>query len=181
MLSKARATEPLGTPVPAGRAANSLIPLVRGILDGDIADAWPGQLVIERTVRGRVCRVIEFTPERGAPSPWDGFQITTPMSSSSRCSRSAASTSPRSISAKTIRPHETKRKPTCPMFLDTPVEERREILLEPGEEYEIEIGWSWQAWQRTPTAPTRRPRRPPALGRRAQRRKNSDLPQRAKT
>ncbi len=45
--------------------------------------------------------------------------------------------------------------------VDTPIDERREIVLEPGEDYRIEVSWEWQAWRSNDAGSDSPPANPP--------------------
>lgn len=120
---------------------------VRGIQDDSLADTWPGRIVKTFQTDTRVCQVIEFEPEPGASGPWHGLQVSTPpgldVTVLSICGTDQVMVEARDQDEEARTGMMTELVNT----LALPVEERREVLLEPGEEYEITVSWSWQVWQ----------------------------------
>lgn len=139
-------------------------PVVRGIVDTDLADTWPGKVLHTHLAEGRTCRVIEYQPARGLRGPWNGFQIITPQGKMitllSVCGidQSMADRRNEDQAARDDRRDEIVTAGVAA------VNERREVLLEAGEDYEIEIEWSWQAWQSNEDATDSPPATPPGVG-----------------
>jgi len=122
--------------------------VVTGIVGTLPADGWVGEVIDQRQGRdGRRCVLMRFQPRSGATGPWNGLRIQVPAgktvslvsvcgidqrAADARASDSAVQASLLSLLA---------------TVMAQPVEERREIVLEPASEYQVEIGWSWQVWQ----------------------------------
>lgn len=119
------------------------LPVVRGIKSDTLADTW-GAKVIE--TRGR-CSIVEFTPAPSAVGPWGGVQVVAPAGTRvglvSVCGVDQVMVDAREED-------EANRLDvlaTLTGILMLPVEKRREVLFEPGDDYEIQVDWSWSYWR----------------------------------
>ena len=135
-------------PFPKPAAADpSPVPVVRGIIGSDLADNWIGRVVKTVTDKNRTCRVMEFTPERGQIGPWNGAQVLSPVGQDitllAICGVDQVMVDQRSDD-QAARDDRLDEVSNAQNTLPT---ERREILLEPGTIYEIELRWSWQFWK----------------------------------
>ena len=122
--------------------------VVTGIVGTRPRDGWAGEVIEQRQGRdGRGCVLMRFQPRPGLTGPWNGLRIQVPAgktvtlvsvcgidqrAADARASDSAVQASLLNILA---------------TVMALPVEERREIVLAPATEYQVEIGWSWQVWQ----------------------------------
>lgn len=132
------------------RLANSLLdglPMVQGeeYADGDRI-AWPGEVVSEHRGRDGPCRLIAYRP-RGAAGSWRGFRIVSPPGRIvflvAHCGIEQRVVDARDDDIG----HQADTAATLKDAAATPADERRTILLDPNTEYEVEVQWSWQAWQ----------------------------------
>ena len=147
-----------GTAVMA-RAAVRTATTVTGLVDDRLRDPWPGRLVDRREGRdGRSCELIVFEPRDAGLGPWDGFRIDPPPGKTvtvvSVCGIDQRAADARAQDA-AVAAHLVGVLTQVTLL---PVEERREIVLEPDTEYEIAVGWSWQAWE--PATPDEQPPAP---------------------
>ncbi len=148
----------------AGQATSVASTTVTGMVGEMPIDGWPGKVIDRREGRdGRTCELVTFTPADPRAGPWNGFRVEPPAGKTvtliSVCGVDKRAADNRAsdvaVTAQLI------------SILATAVlaepDERREIVLAPNTTYEIQVGWSWQAWQ--PTDPDeQRPTRSPRAG-----------------
>lgn len=140
----------------AGRAATGAATVVTGLVGDALRDDWPGRLVERRTGRqGLACELVAFAPRDPRQGPWDGVRIEPPPGKTVTLV-SACGIDQRAIDARAndVAVAATLRTLIATATLAAP-DERREIVLLPDTEYEIVVGWSWQAWQ--PDDPSEQP------------------------
>jgi hypothetical protein len=122
--------------------------VVTGIVGTLPRDGWIGEVIEQRQGRdGRRCVLMRFHPRSAVVGPWNGLRIQVPAGKTvtlvSVCGvdqRAAdARESDSAVQASLLNIIAT--------VMALPVEERREIVLAPATEYQLEIGWSWQVWQ----------------------------------
>lgn len=122
--------------------------VVTGIVGTLPRDGWTGEVIDQRQGRdGGRCTLMRFRPRAGVVGPWNGLRIQVPAGKTvtlvSVCGvdqRAAdARASDSAVQASLLNLIAT--------VMALPVEERREIVLAPATEYQVEIGWSWQVWQ----------------------------------
>lgn len=122
--------------------------VVTGIVGSLPRDGWIGEVIEQRQGHdGRRCVLMRFHPRSAVVGPWNGLRIQVPAGKTvtlvSVCGvdqRAAdARESDSAVQASLLNIIAT--------VMALPVEERREIVLEPATEYQLEIGWSWQVWQ----------------------------------
>ena len=122
-------------------------PTVRGIIDTELADGWRGSIVSEKVIDGLSCRVIEYRPQNTS-GPWDGFQIQTfpglNVSLLAVCGTDQVVIESHAVDQTS---RATRRNDIADSAGANPSRSRRALLLEPGEEYEIAVEWSYQTWQ----------------------------------
>jgi len=116
---------------------------VKGIIDDEIKESWPGKII--RT-QGK-CQIIQFEPETRPPDGWNGFQLVTPPGKQitllSVCGIDQAVANRRDDDVES----RTATLDSLNEILLIDIEARREVLLEPGAEYEIVVQWSYQHWE----------------------------------
>ena len=122
-------------------------------------DDWPGTVLQREEGRdGRTCGLVRFAPRDPHGGPWDGFRIEPPPGKTVALV-SACGIDQRAADA---RANDVAVQAQLVGVVTTAVvaapDQRREIVLEPGTEYEFEVGWSWQAWQ--PDDPDEQPPSP---------------------
>lgn len=138
-------------------AADAVV--VQGIDGGEIVEIWPGRVL--HTDDDQSCAVIEYEPPRDLPGPWDGFQIVSPLG------KQVVLLSVCGIDQRALDSREEDEDARDDLVddvtdvIDTPADERREIVLERGEDYRIEVTWSWQAWQSNEDGTDTPPATPP--------------------
>jgi hypothetical protein len=130
--------------------------VVTGIVGERPRDVWEGTLIDQRVGSdGQKCVLMRFRPSPGAVGPWNGLRIQVPPGKTVTLV-SVCGVDQRASDA---RASDTAVQATLTTLLATvmalPVEERREIVLEPDTQYQVEVGWSWQVWQ--PTDPNETP------------------------
>lgn len=128
-----------------GRAAatNPQRFLVRGIVDGAVVEEWPGR-AIEETGR---CRLVGFRPRDAGAGPWNGFRIE-PSADVAVTLVGVCGVDQRALDERADdAAHRGEILDAIVDAIADSPEARREIVLEPGEEYEIRVDWSWQAFQ----------------------------------
>lgn len=141
----------------AARAVDTSV-VVRGIDGDEVVETWPGH-VLHTDDEG--CAVIGYEPPTGLAGPWNGFQIITPLG------RQVVLLSACGIDQRALDDRDDDQDARTDLVddltdtADTPVDERREIILEPGEDYRIEVGWSWQTWQSNEDGTDSPPATPP--------------------
>lgn len=140
--------------------------VVTGIVGTLPRDGWIGEVIEQRQGRdGRRCVLMRFHPRSGVAGPWNGFRVQVPAG------KTVTLVSVCGIDQRAADARESDSAVQASLLnilatvMALPVEERREIVLEPATEYEIEIGWSWQVWQpddsnKTPPDPNQVPRDP---------------------
>lgn len=137
--------EPVDRPAPGDTEG---LPAVRGLVGDENADRWAGRVVgPPESDRGLDCRIVVYEPRPPARGPWDGFTVTAPEGKTvtllSVCAIDHA--------AVDRRDEDRDARDDLVAVVAEIAEEaptaRREIVLEPGEDYELSITWSWQAWQ----------------------------------
>lgn len=120
---------------------------VRGIVEDRIVDQWFGKLIQSQSVGKRICEVVQFEPEAGTSGPWNGFQVKAPRGKEitilSICGIDQIMVDRRNEDAD----NQSSLQDEIAEVVATDVENRREILLEPGEKYEIVVEWSYQYWE----------------------------------
>lgn len=120
---------------------------VKGIRNNALVDSWAGKVIESRSGPNGLCQVIEYAPVSGTVDYWHGLQMVSPADVSvsviAICGIDRSAQEARNDDEAQRR----NRLNELGDVLDTPVNERREILLQPGEEYEIQIDWSWQYWR----------------------------------
>ncbi|MGH8583581.1 MAG: hypothetical protein ACREWG_12520 [Gammaproteobacteria bacterium] len=121
---------------------------VTGIIDDELRDAWPGRVIEEkRGGKDRRCVVMVFTPRDAGAGPWDGFRIVPPVGKTvtlvAVCGIDKRAADARDNDTAV----QTQLRDVLSNAIDAAPEERREILLDPGAQYEIRVSWSWKAWQ----------------------------------
>jgi hypothetical protein len=132
----------------AARAAVRTTAAVTGLVDDRPRDPWPGKLLDRREGRdGRSCELVVYEPRDAGLGPWDGFRIDPPPGKTvtlvSVCGIDQRAADARAQDA-AVSAHLVG---VLTQWTLLPPEKRREIALEPDTEYEIAVGWSWQAWQ----------------------------------
>ncbi len=138
-----RITDPIRAT--GGRAGT--LPIVRGIVGDAPADTWPGRTLRTERSEGGTCEVIEYEPERSARGPWQGLQVLS-MQGKDVTVLSVCGTDQVMVDARNADEAARRgRRDDLDDRASTPVQDRREVLLEAGEDYEIEVSWSWQAWE----------------------------------
>lgn len=124
------------------------VAVVTGIVGDRPRDGWVGEIIEQHQGRdGRRCALVRFHPRAGVAGPWNGLRIQVPAgktvtlvsvcgidqrAADARGSDSAVQASLLNILA---------------TVMALPVEERREIVLAPSTDYQVEVGWSWQVWR----------------------------------
>ncbi|XKE46151.1 hypothetical protein LG302_03145 [Halomonas organivorans] len=135
--------------------------LVRGMAGEDIGAHWPGRVVRERQEQGRRCQVIEYNPASDDTGPWNGFQVIAPpgkqVSVLAVCGTDQVMVERRQTDAEN---RDRRRHKTQEQAGQKP-EQPRALVLDPGEEYELEASWSWQAWQANDEGTNEPPATPP--------------------
>ncbi|HYO44276.1 MAG TPA: hypothetical protein VES19_13855 [Candidatus Limnocylindrales bacterium] len=131
----------------AGRAAGATT-AVTGIVNDTPKDAWPGTVLDRREGRdGRTCELVRFEPRDPAAGPWDGFRIEPPPGKTVTVV-AACGTDQRAADA---RANDVAVAAQYVGIVTAAIvaepDKRREIVLEPDTEYQVRVGWSWQAWQ----------------------------------
>ena len=120
---------------------------VTGVIDGRPVDPWQPEVLDSREGGGRRCSLVRFTPTARATGPWNGFLIT-PSSDLSVTLVSVCGVDQIAVDA---RDDDVENQQDLHDALDDAIADdpdaRREIVLEPGEEYEIEVTWSYQDFQ----------------------------------
>ncbi|MCW4152773.1 hypothetical protein OM427_24980 [Halomonas sp. 18H] len=136
--------------------------LVRGMVGDDVDAQWPGRVLDEHRDKGRRCQVIEYNPASDAAGPWNGFQIHAPpgkqVSVLAVCGTDQVMVERRQNDAEN---RERRRNNTRDRD-GQPPDQRRALVLEPGEEYELEVQWSWQAWKSNEDGTNEPPSTPPS-------------------
>lgn len=122
--------------------------VVTGIVGTLPRDGWVGEVIEQRLGRdGRGCVLMRFHPRAGVVGPWNGLRIQVPAGKTVTLV-SVCGVDQRAADA---RESDSAVQASLLNILATvmalPVEERREIVLAPATEYQLEIGWSWQVWQ----------------------------------
>jgi hypothetical protein len=137
--------------------------VVTGIVGTLPRDGWVGTVIDQRQGRdGRHCVLMRFHPRSGVTGPWNGLRIQVPAG------KTVTLVSVCGIDQRAADARESDSAVQASLLniiatvMALPVEERREIVLEPDTEYEVEIGWSWQVWQpddsnKTPPDPNQVP------------------------
>ncbi|WP_289019756.1 hypothetical protein [Desulfobacter postgatei] len=132
-----------GTTAATAAANIPQLPAVSGIVNDEILKPWPGKVDFKQ---GR-CQVITYEPEIDPEGGWHGFQIKSPQGKRvtvlAVCGIDQIMVDRRNEDAV----NRTAMNDVVNTVLATAAEERREVLLEPGVEYEIQVDWSYQAWQ----------------------------------
>lgn len=120
---------------------------VTGVVDGEPVDQWQPEVLDSHEGGGRRCSLVRFTPTEGARGPWNGFLIT-PTPGLSVALVSVCGVDQIAVDA---RDDDAENQQDLHDALDDAITDdpdtRREIVLEPGEEYEIEVTWSYQDFQ----------------------------------
>lgn len=136
--------------VASSNAIAAVLPpaVVTGIVGDRPRDGWIGEVIEQRQGRdGRRCVLMRFHPRTGVVGPWNGLRIQVPAGKTVTLV-SVCGVDQRAADA---RESDSAVQASLLNILATvmalPVEERREIVLEPATEYQLEIGWSWQVWQ----------------------------------
>ncbi len=131
----------------AGQASTHAATTVTGMVGDTPVDGWPGTTVDRREGRdGRVCELVTFRPGDPKAGPWDGFRVEPPIG------KTATLVSVCGIDQRAAdnRANDTAVASQLVSILTgvimLPPDERREIVLDPDTTYEVEVGWSWQAW-----------------------------------
>ncbi len=129
--------------------------VVQGLVADAVVDTWTAKVLDERTGAGkRRCSLVTYTPPSAALGPWDGFKITSPIGKTvtlvAVCGIDQRAADARANDAAV----QAQLAGLLVNALLASPEERREIVLEPGTEYEVLVGWSWQAWQPATTGQT---------------------------
>jgi hypothetical protein len=144
---KEGAAKPTRRPRAAKAARTAAGPTVQGIIADTPVDFWPGRLLATREVGEDVYHVVEFSPAPQAVGPWNGARIEAPtdveVTLLSICGVDEVMVNAHADDSAARQDQLTYLN----WLLLQGVEERREVLLEPGQEYEIEIAWSWEVWQ----------------------------------
>jgi hypothetical protein len=136
------------------------LPLVAGRRDGRVTEIWiPKVLSTREPSIGRTCRVVSYEPPADARGPWQDFSITprgpgqVVLLSACAIDREAEDRRAEDQDARDdLRDAVDEAGSIDPTL-------RREIVLEPGETYEIAVTWSWTFWRSqdegrdTPPAP----------------------------
>lgn len=120
---------------------------VSGLIGERVVDAWRARLLEQHTNSRQRCRLIEFTPADARVGPWDGFKIL--ADNDLRVTLvSVCGVDQDAIDKRTI---DEQVRATLIDNLESVVssepDERRELLLEPGTELELEIEWKYQAFR----------------------------------
>lgn len=136
--------------------------LVRGMVGEEVGAHWPGRVLSEQQEQGRRCQVIEYNPASGDAGPWNGFQVLSPTGKQvtllAVCGTDQVMVDRRQTDAEN---RDRRRNETQNQAGKDP-EQRRALVLEPGEEYELEANWSWQAWQSNEDGTNEPPSTPPS-------------------
>lgn len=122
--------------------------VVTGIVGDRPRDGWIGEVIEQRQGRdGRRCVLMRFHPRTGVTGPWNGLRIQVPAG------KTVTLVSVCGIDQRAADARESDSAVQASLLnilatvMALPVEERREIVLAPATEYQLEIGWSWQVWQ----------------------------------
>jgi hypothetical protein len=122
--------------------------VVTGIVGSLPRDGWIGEVIEQRQGRdGRRCVLMRFHPRSGVTGPWNGLRIQVPAG------KTVTLVSVCGIDQRAADARESDGAVQASLLnilatvMALPVEERREIVLAPATEYQLEIGWSWQVWQ----------------------------------
>ncbi|WP_156391916.1 MULTISPECIES: hypothetical protein [unclassified Roseateles] len=136
--------------IASGNAIAAVQPtaVVTGIVGTRPRDAWAGEVIEQRRGRdGRGCVLMRFTPRAGVTGPWNGLRIQVPAG------KTVTLVSVCGVDQRAADAHASDSAVQASLLnilatvMSLPVEERREIVLAPATEYQLEIGWSWQVWQ----------------------------------
>jgi hypothetical protein len=135
--------------------------LVRGMVGEEVGAHWPGRVLSEQQEKGRHCQVIEYNPASDDAGPWNAFQIVPPPGKQvtvlAVCGTDQVMVDRRQTDAEN---RDRRRDKTEDQASQAP-EQRRALVLDPGEEYELEASWSWQAWQANEDGSNEPPTTPP--------------------
>lgn len=140
-------------------AAVQPVAVVSGIVGDRPRDGWVGDIIEQHQGRdGRRCALMRFHPRAGASGPWNGLRIQVPAG------KTVTLVSVCGIDQRAADARESDSAVQASLLniiatvMALPVEERREIVLAPATEYQVEVGWSWQVWQ--PEDPNETPPEP---------------------
>lgn len=129
-------------------AAVQPVAVVTGIVGDRPRDGWVGEIIEQHQGRdGRRCALMRFHPRAGASGPWNGLRIQVPAG------KTVTLVSVCGIDQRAADARESDSAVQASLLniiatvMALPVEERREIVLAPATEYQVEVGWSWQVWQ----------------------------------
>jgi hypothetical protein len=140
---------PTGIATGAARNASPVPIDAIGETTGGAIAAWDAEVLDETVVDGRRCRVVRLAPTPGSTGPWEGVDLFVRHGSIvtlvAVCGVDQAALDARDRDQEA---RDTTRDSIAEQAT-TPPDERRPLALEPGTEYEIEVRWSWQAWQAT--------------------------------
>ncbi len=128
----------------AATAAAAAVPaiVVKGI-KGEAVDAvWPGRVIR----RIGACQIIEYRPPAGQQA-WDGAEITAPAGKRVTLLSACGTDVAQVRRAAADQAHRDDLQSLLVTLLPLSPEERREMLLVPGQAYEIVAEWSWAVWQ----------------------------------
>lgn len=121
---------------------------VTGIVGTLPRDGWAGEVIDQREGRdSRRCVLMRFRPRAGVTGPWNGLRIQVPAGKTvtlvSVCGIDQRAADARASDSSV----QTSLLNILATVMALPVEERREIVLAPATEYQLEVSWSWQVWQ----------------------------------
>jgi hypothetical protein len=131
-----------GIALRAAAAATAQDVVVHGIKGEAIDAVWAGRVI--RRVGN--CRVIEYRPPAGTDS-WNGAQIIAPTGKRVTLLSVCGTDFIQVQRAADDQAHRNDLLGQLTNTLTTPPQQRRELLLQPGQAYEIEAQWSWAVWQ----------------------------------
>ncbi len=124
------------------------VAVVTGIVGDRPRDGWVGEVIEQHQGRdGRRCALVRFHPRAGVAGPWNGLRIQVPAG------KTVTLVSVCGIDQRAADARESDGAVQASLLniiatvMTLPVEERREIVLAPSTEYQVEVGWSWQVWQ----------------------------------
>ncbi len=110
-------------------------------------DRWPGRILSSHKLSdGRHCHVVAYAAQEQG-RPYDAFDLVSPngweVSFLSACAVDRVAVENRQDDQRL----RDERISVLTSVLQAEVTERRDIILEADTVYDIEIGWSWQAWE----------------------------------
>lgn len=119
------------------------LPVVKGTNKDNTTRLWRSQVLKADTIKDRHCQVISYEP--AGEEIWNGFEIHSwpgyQVTLLSACGVDQVMVDRHAADSE-------RRKHLLSDLADQMVSARKQALfLEPGEQYVLDLGWSWQAWQ----------------------------------